>query len=454
MNLLLKIILPVLVLIGSAFAAKKMVESKPETGRRGAPPSIPSVEATTLAPTEYAVTLDSQGTVEPMNARTLVPEVAGSVLSLSDSFVAGGRFKAGDVLVELDKRDFEIALTQARANAAQTRAVLSQELAQAEVAKREWESLRQGQTPSDLTLRKPQVAAARANLRSAGAQVQRAELDLERSRIIAPYDGMVLAADINLGQFVNRGMTIGSIYSVDAVDVRLPLSQSQASWLNLSGQSASKTPVTLSSAVGADIHEWQGVIERIEGVDANTQQLNIIARVANPETSGDSPLRVGQFVNAKITGQTLSDVFVIPRQSLRGVDEVVLLTDASTLKRQQVSVAWGDSEVIAVTEGLAAGSVLVTTPLSTVANDTPVDAIVDGVAPPKRERGQGQGRGGAGKQGEGRPQQDGAGQGQRRQRNAVQSVKANQTPMMAVAATTPKLPRETTYARFSQLVRS
>ncbi len=418
MNLLLKIILPVLVLMGCAFAAKKMIESKPEAGRRGFPPAIQTVEASTLVPSSYPISLDSQGTVEPTNGTTLVPEVAGSVVFVSENLVPGGRFSAGDVLVELDKRDFEIALTQTQASLAQARAALQQEQAQAEVAAREWQSLRGNKKASALTLRQPQVAAARANVRSASAQVERAQLDLDRAVMIAPYDGIVLESDVDLGQFVNRGTPIGRIYSLAAVDVRLPLANRQVSWLNLTDAAGEEKPkVTLTATIGTTEHTWSGRIERVEGFDASTQQLNVIARVENPETASGWPLRVGQYVNAQISGTELNDVYVIPRQALRADNEVVLLTKDSKLVRQAVDVAWGDANVVAVTGGIEAGAVLVTTPLGTVVNDTPVRAIIDGVEPPPQRRGGnrgGEGQRGEGQRGEGQ-RGEGEGKGNRRE---------------------------------------
>ena len=409
MNLLLKIILPVLVLMGCAFAAKKMIENKPEVGRRGFPPAVQTVEASTLKPSSYPITLDSQGTVEPSNATTLVPEIAGSVVRVSEDLVPGGRFSAGDVLVEIDKRDFEIALTQAQANLAQARAALQQEQAQAEVAEREWKSLRGDRQASALTLRLPQVAAARANVRSAAAQVERAQLDLDRATLVAPYDGIVLESSVDLGQFVNRGTAIGRIYALDAVDVRLPLANRQVSWLDLSNAPGAEKPVvTLTATIGTAEYSWTGKIERVEGFDANTQQLNVIARVENPETAADWPLRVGQYVNAQISGSVLDNVFVIPRQALRAGDEVVLVSKDSTLIRQPVEVAWGEADVVAVTSGLEAGAVLVTTPLGTVADNAPVRAIVDGVAPPPAQRG-------GNRRGEGQPGEGQRGEGQRRE---------------------------------------
>jgi len=377
MNLLIKIILPILVLVICAITAKRIVDSKPEPGRRGAPPSTQSVEATRIQPTVYQVLLDSQGTVEPSTATTLVPEVAGSVQSVSDNFVNGGRFSAGEVLVQLNTQDFDIALIQARANLAQAQASLQQESAQARVAKREWESLRQGERASALTLREPQVAAARANVTSAEAQVQRAELDLQRAVLIAPYDGIVLERDVDEGQFVNRGTPIGRIYSSAAVDVRLPLTNRQMAWLDVSSSlaGAEKPQVTLSATVGSETLTWIGAVERVEGVDAGTQQLNVIARVPQSQQAKTAPLRVGQYVSAQISGRAIQNAYVLPRQALRSGNEVILVTEDSALQRQAVTVAWGDEQWVAVTDGLTPNAVLVTTPLSTVANGTPVDAI-------------------------------------------------------------------------------
>jgi len=387
MNLLLKIILPFLVLLGSAFAAKKMIDSKPEAGRRGSPPSVQSVEAITIKPSSFPVNLESQGTVEPTTATTLVSGVAGSVVKLSENLVPGGRFSAGDLLIEIDRRDFEIELTQANANLARAKAELQQEQGQADLAAREWASLRGDAQASPLTLREPQMASSLANVRAMEALVERAQLNLDRTSMIAPYDGVVLESDVDLGQFVNVGTDLGRIYSLAAVDVRLPLANRQVSWLSISDDPSEQKPeVVFSASIGDTEFSWKGTIERFEGFDASTQQLNVIARVNNPETVSDWPLRVGQYVNAQISGSTLNNVFVIPRQALRANDEVVLVTDESTLVKTSVNVAWGDSDLVAVTTGIDSDSVLVTTPLGAVVNGTPVEAIIDGVAPPPKSR--------------------------------------------------------------------
>ena len=410
MKLLFKVLIPVLVLVGSVFGAKTILENRPEPFKRPQFPSVQAVEATTLKKSDYPVVIRSQGTVQPTKSSTLVAEVTGTIIDLSENFVIGGSFSAGDVLLQIDERDYTIALTQAEANLAQATAALQEETARGQLAKTEWESLGRGKKASAFTLRLPQLAASRANRDAAQAQVERAKLDLERTRFVAPYDGQVLDSGVDQGQFVTRGSRLGQIYSTSSVDVRLPLSSRQLTFLDIPKSGNIPTDelpaIELSAIVGGAEQKWTGNIVRAEGVDAATQQLNVIARVERP-TNADSPaLRIGQYVKANINGRVLKDVFVLPRTAVREDGEVLLVNEDSKLERRQVSVAWSDDQTTAISDGLQAGDVLVTTALSTVTNGTPVRATVDGKAPPKRQ-GRPAGAGGegrpAGAGGEGRP---------------------------------------------------
>jgi len=389
MKLLLKVLIPVLVLVGSVFAAKTILENRPEARKRPQFPTMQAVEAITLSKNNYPVAVRSQGTVQPTQSSTLVAEVTGTVTELTDVFVIGGSFSKGDVLLQIDERDYTIALTQAEANLAQASAALQEESARGKLAKAEWESIRKGKQASAFTLRLPQLAAARASRDAARAQVDRAKLDLERTRFVAPYDGRVLEKSVDLGQFVSRGARLGQIYATSSVDVRLPLSNRQLTFLDIptSGNvPQSLLPnIELIAVVGGVEQSWTGKVVRAEGVDAGTQQLNVIARVENPFAPGKPPLRIGQYVEANIAGRVLEDVFVLPLAAVREGREVLLVNEDSQLQRREVVVAWSDAETAAISGGLEAGAILVTTPLSSVTNGTPVRATVDGKAPPKRE---------------------------------------------------------------------
>jgi len=415
MKLLIKVLIPVMVLVGSVFAAKTILENRPEPRKRPQFPSVQAVEATKLAKSNYPVAIRSQGTIQPTLSSTLVAEVTGTIVELTDVFVVGGSFSKGDVLLQIDQRDYQIALTQAEASLAQSVAALQEEVARGQLAKSEWESLRRGKKASAFTLRLPQLAAARANRDAAVAMVDRARLDLERTEFIAPYDGHVLEKEVDRGQFVSRGARLGQIYDTTSVDVRLPLSNRQLTYLDI--PTSDNVPLSvmpnieLTADVGGVKQSWTGKVVRAEGVDTNTQQLNVIARVQNPFSVGKPPLRIGQYVEANIAGRLLEDVFVLPRAALREGREVLLVNDKSELERRDVVVAWADEQTVAISDGLEAGAVLVTTPLSTVTNGTPVSATVDGVAPKREGRGGRAGKQG-GEQGEGGTRGQG-GQGQR-----------------------------------------
>lgn len=394
--------------IGVAVLSARLISAnKPEPQIRDEQASIAAVDATRLVASRYPVSIRSQGTVQPTLANTLVPAVAGTVVSIDDDFVVGGRFSAGDVLLQIDPRDYDIALTQAQANLAQADAQLSEEQALAGQATAEWRSLGRSGEPSALTLRQPQLAAANANREAAVAQVQRAELDLERTQVVAPYDGIVTERLVDTGQFVGLGAPVGSIHSLHAVDVSLPLTNRQLTYLQLPNASQgeiqgeilnrtqgsdsvnstgkliarSAPAVELTATIGATQQLWQGLLIRAEGIDSTTQQLNVIVRVKNPYKQSDRPLRVGQFVQAIIEGQVLEEVFVIPRSALREGREVLIVDANNQIQRRQVNVAWSDNERVVIDAGVQAGEVLVTTPLSTVANGTPVQASIDGAAP-------------------------------------------------------------------------
>lgn len=382
---LLSIVLPIVILIVAVLAARQIKASKPEPITRPSPVSIKAVEGTRLKLGRYPVLIRSQGSVQPTLANTLVPEVAGTVVELSDSFVVGGAFERGDRLAQIDRRDYVIALTQANANLAQANAQLQEQIALAERAAADWASLGRRGKPSSLTLREPQLAAATANRDAAQAQVQRAELDLQRTQIIAPYDGIVSERTVDPGQFVTRGNAIGRIHAISSVDVRLPLSNRQLTYLALPSSKAtenSQPDVEFEASIGGEIRLWTGKLIRAEGVDTATQQLNVIARVDDPYAGDESPLRVGQFVQALIAGEVLESVIVIPRSALREEREVLIINADNEIFRRAITVAWSDDRLVAIKEGLQAGDVLVTTPLSTVADGTPVRATIDGVAPP------------------------------------------------------------------------
>lgn len=393
--------MPIVVLAAALLIARYLIVNKPEPGRQAPAEIALAVEATRVTPESFDVVITAEGTVQPRTESTLIPEVSGRIIEVSPDFRQGGFFEKGDVLVRIEPRDYELALATAEAQVAQAKATLEQELALAEVVKNDWKQL--GKEAPALGLRKPQIAAAEAALLSARAQLERAQVDLERTRIRAPYAGRVLEQAADIGQFVSVGTVLAQIYAVDYVEIPLPLSNHQLEYVELperfrdDAETARGTgpAVAIEADIGRTTYQWQGQIVRVEGaIDTQSRQLFVVAQVDDPYARGPEgrpPLRIGQFVRARIQGRTLNDVFVLPRAALREGSEVLVVDEQSHLRRRTVNVAWSDDERVVVREGLDKGDVVTLTSLSIAASGTLVRATIDGRVPdtPLADRGSG-----------------------------------------------------------------
>ncbi len=377
---LLKALLPFLVLGVALAAAFVMWANRPPVETLTPVVTPPAVRVQTVAFESVDLTVSSQGTVQPRTASQLVPEIAGTVLDVSPAFAVGGFFEEGDVLLQIDPYDYQQALIAARSQLAQAQLRLAQEEAEAEVARREWEEIGQGDA-NPLTLRLPQVEDARAAVASAEAAIDRARRDLERAEVRAPYAGRVQTKDVDVGQFVNRGTAVGRIYAVDSAEVRLPLPDEELAYVDVPmsyrGARQQVGPaVTLSADFAGRRYSWQGRIVRTEGeIDPVSRMVHVVAEVDDPYAPGPDPTRpplaVGMFVEAEITGRRVDDVVVLPWAALNGRDQVLIVDDDGRLRYRQVDILRSTSEHVLVQGGLAAGERV---------SISALDAVIEGMA--------------------------------------------------------------------------
>ena len=275
---------------------------------------------------------------------------------------------------------------------AQAELVYLQELAEADFSAQQWNKQPKGEAAKLLALRKPQVAAAQAALNAAKARLRGAQLNLERTTIRAPFDGMVLSQSVDIGQVVSPNQTIASIYSTDVIEVRLPVKTSELQYLNLLNDNAqeARSTVYLTGDLGATSYTWEGEIVRSEGAfDPTTRTLFLVAQVTEPfKTSAQRPaLRVGQFLNAKIQGQLLSDVFIVPRQAVSQNNKVSVV-DNGVLRKRAITPLWTDTKSVVVSAaqssddralgyGINQGDKVILTPTANISDGTKVKTLAD-----------------------------------------------------------------------------
>lgn len=387
MSALHKIGLPLAILTASALLTGLMIRTRPRPELAAPEVPLPLVRAIPLTPVRHRFLVHSQGTVTPRTEIDLVAEVAGRIVHLAPSFRSGGLFQKNELLVAIDPTDYELAVTHARATLAQAESALVREEAEARVAREEWELNGRG-SPNPLVLREPQLAQARAAVESARAGLQAALRDLERCRLTAPFDGRVRTQHVDVGQFVTRGQTLGRIYSVDSVEVRLPLALDDLAFLDLPlamtepDDGVSGPAVTLSARIGGQTHTWQGRIVRTEGeVDTRTRMLHAVARVDRPYdvSPGQPPLAVGLFVRATIHGREVEPVYLAPRKAFRYDRDLMVVDRENRLRLRQVEILRREPDQMVFRAALAPGDRVCVTPLEAVTDGMQVRVLDEAV---------------------------------------------------------------------------
>ena len=377
---LLKVLSPLLVIGVAGFVAMTIVRNRPEVEMQAPVIAPPGVRATVVTLETVRISIAGQGTVRPRTETKLVPEIAGRVTWVAPSFVTGGFFEEGDVLLRLDRFDYEQAIVSARSQLAQARLRLAQEEAEAEVAQREWDALGRGD-PRELTLRKPQLEDARASVDAADANVERAARDLERADVIAPYAGRVRTKNVDVGQFVTVGTPIASVYSVDVAEVVLALPDEELAYLDLSlayrGAANVRSPrVVLRTTFAGARYEWGGRVVRTESeIDPVSRMVQVIAEVQDPYAAGPDPRRpplaVGMYVEAEIEGRAFDDIAVVPRAALRGRNQVLVIDPDNRVHLRDVEILRATTESVFIEGGLSAGELIAVSAL-----DNPTEGML------------------------------------------------------------------------------
>ncbi len=371
----LKLVVPIIVLIAGVAAAALIASARKAPPRQERPPLGPLVEVMVAESEDIPVTVSGHGEVVPKVAVDVVPQVGGKVIAVSPSLVAGGFCTAGETLVVIEPRDYELAVERARAAVARARVNLQREEAEAQVARQEWDELHPGEEPpSGLVVREPQVLQARAELEAANADLAVAELNLERTRISVPFDGVVVSESVDVGQFVTVGGRLARVYGTDTVEVRVPLDSREMAWFSVPNRGNRNGPeAEIIAGFGGLSSTWKGRVTRMEAeVDQNSRMVHVVVEVPHPyDSTRDRPaLLPGTFVDVTIFGRTLSDVVSVPRYAVHEGNRVWVYSDG-VMDIRDVEVARSDREIALVTSGLGDGDLIVLTAL---------DAVTDGMA--------------------------------------------------------------------------
>lgn len=312
------------------------------------------------------------GSVEPARDIVLSPRVSGQVIQLSLKFVPGGMVSEGDLLLRIDPADFFNALSESESQLQQAEASLEIEKGRQSLAKRELALLEStiDATNRALVLREPQIKSIQAQVKAAEASVARAQLDLERTSVTAPFAAQILSRSVNVGSQVAPGDELAQLVGIDEYWVMASVPVRSLHWVQFSASDGEGSAVTLHNPntwpPGAERHAK--VTRMIGTLDEQTRLARVLITVKDPlaRNSDGPPLILDTLLETHIKGRPIENVIRVPRDYVHDRDTVWVMNDDKLDIRETV-VVFRDAEYAYIQDGLESGEEVVTTTLATVA---------------------------------------------------------------------------------------
>ena len=367
-----QIIIPIVILAAGIAAMAVFSSMKKPPEEKAEVDNTPIVAVSDISVMPMTLEVNSYGMVTPKYETELIAQVNGEIVELSDTFLRGGFVKKNQLLARIDPNDYQAALIDAQASMATARAALEKEVAQGKVAEREWKQITDT-SPTELSLRKPQLAQELARVKAAQASVLRAERNLERTEIRAPYDAMINSRNIGLGSFVGVGTKIGHVLATATAEIRLPVADNQLEFLANQGVNAK---VNLFGKYAGKDTQWSATIKRNEGVIDNKSRMGyLVAELNDPYQLNNNtekeitPLRFGSYVNAKIVGNNIAQATSVPRHLVVN-GKVAILDSDSRLHYVVIDIVRQQGSNVIVANGLLEGDRLIVSAL-----DYPVNGM-------------------------------------------------------------------------------
>ena len=372
-GIFLKIVLPVLITAAGFLVMKYLEINRSEPGKTERENLGALVRVFRVTRQDVPVTITGTGTVRPRTQVTLTTEVTGKVTWVSAHLIPGGFFRKGEPMFRIEDRDYELAVEKARAQLARAELALITEKTSAEIAREEWKHISgdRKKKASPLVFHEPQLKEARANLASARAALEQAEINLSRTRVSAPFNCLVRSENVGSGRYVKPGNSVAELAGTDMAEVVVPLSLAELQWLDLpgKGERGTEPPTLVKKKIGTKLHTWEGKVVRTLGeIDPRSRMARVVVQVMDPygleAEDREIDLSIGMFVEVEISGTLLSGVMVIPRSALRKGSTVWVMDEGRKLRIRPVTCIRIEREDAIISSGIREGDKIVLTELA------------------------------------------------------------------------------------------
>jgi len=418
-------------LVGAVAIAALMIILRPEPEEEEQVDQVPLVETIAFEPASGPIQVLGSGTVQPREEVSIGAEVGGRLTFVNSNFREGSVVGAGVTLFRINTTDYQNQVRTARADVAAQDVAVLQAQQEVTIAEAELERFAQRRNsgnalagaidaddyasrilppqgtsngvaaktvdeeksaPSNLATREPQLRSAEAARERAAANLADARTSLARTRVTAPFTGIVRSETAAKGTLVQPGQVLGSIVSTSSYEVRISLTEAEAALIpGVLKNNSARIPARVYADFGGLTYRWDAFVDRANNIlDPQTRTIDVFLRVPNPlrggilVTEGEEggtapPLLLGSFVRAEITGANLSSYAAIPAQFLRTGNQVWVARDGKLHILPVRVIQRTDELAYITTPSLAEGGRLVTSSLRTAVDG--MDVRVNSVAP-------------------------------------------------------------------------
>lgn len=309
------------------------------------------------------------GTVRPRRSLALIPQVRGRLVWVNPSLIAGGRLGREETIVRIDSRDYQQALERAQAALVRGQSALEMEKGRGRVAEKEWayfQKRQSGDNPGDrsLALRRPQLASARALVRSRSADVRTARLNLDRTRIRAPFDTLVLEQSAAPGQVVSPRQPISQMVKTDVFDVHARVPPGKLGMIRFPGEGSEGSRAVVTLAAGDRSFRYRArVTGQVPAVDPRGRMATVIVSVSDPLTQNpDQPLLLNTFVSVEIVSRLQGTFSAVPREAVRYQSRVFLFKQGK-LHIVAPGIQWRLPDLVLTDETIQPGDQVIVSPV-------------------------------------------------------------------------------------------
>jgi len=340
------------------------------------PPRPELVEVIDAKASRQKVLVRAMGNVVPAVQIDLRPEVSGRIIKQNSELIRGGRFKAGETILEIDPRDYQFAVEQQKANLERAKLALKVEEGRRTIAEQEWKLLKSDISATtegrQLALRQPHMKSAQAALNAAQSSLEKAALDLERTTIKAPFNALVLNESVDVGQLVTPQTQLASLVGTDAYYVQVVVPVGRLGWMKIPGVNGDEgAPAKVVHSIGDGVRvERNGRVVRLLGdISRAGRMARLLVQIDDPlglrEGATGMPLLLGAFVRVDIDGKELDGVFELPRKAIREGDRVWILGDDGRLDIRKVKILWRREQTVLLADSIRDGDRIIISRIAT-----------------------------------------------------------------------------------------